>query len=61
MRVKKYITFGKPSIGADEINAVKQVIISKWIGSGPITEQFEKKFKKYKQSRYSCDYFSIFY
>jgi dTDP-4-amino-4,6-dideoxygalactose transaminase len=53
MRVKKYITFGKPSIGADEINAVKQVIISKWIGSGPITEQFEKKFKKYKQSRYS--------
>ena len=53
MQAKKFISFGKPSIGSDEVAAVKRVINSKWIGSGPITEQFEEEFKKYKQSRYS--------
>ena len=49
MNKKKFIIFGTPSIGKDEINAVKKVMASKWIGSGPITENFEKKFAKYKK------------
>ena len=43
----KYINFGEPNIGNEEINAVKKVMISKWIGSGPTTESFERKFKSY--------------
>ena len=41
----KYINFGEPNIGNEEINAVKKVMISKWIGSGPTTESFERKFR----------------
>ena len=49
MKKNKIIRFGTPYIGKDEINAVKKVINSKWIGSGPITEKFERRFKKYKK------------
>jgi dTDP-4-amino-4,6-dideoxygalactose transaminase len=52
MKVKNYITYGEPAIGPDEVNAVLNVIKSKWIGSGPVTERFEKKFKEYKKSNY---------
>jgi dTDP-4-amino-4,6-dideoxygalactose transaminase len=47
---KKYIVYGEPSIGSDEIEAVLKVIKSKWIGSGPVTQRFEEDFKKYKKS-----------
>lgn len=50
---KKFITFGKPCIDQKEISFVKKVIKSKWIGSGPVTEKFEKNFRKYKKSKYS--------
>ena len=40
-----FIPFGKPYIGNEEIKFITNVIKSKWIGSGPITEKFEKKFK----------------
>ena len=48
----KYIIYGEPAIGFQEINAVVKVIRSRWIGSGPITQQFERKFKEYKKSNY---------
>tara|TARA_Y100000590_G_scaffold122937_1_gene140820 strand:+ start:279 stop:1469 length:1191 start_codon:yes stop_codon:yes gene_type:complete len=48
---KDIIGFGRPDIGKEEIAAVKKVIESKWIGSGPVTENFEKKFKRYKKSK----------
>jgi|TARA_B110000495_G_C23025327_1_gene609173 dTDP-4-amino-4,6-dideoxygalactose transaminase len=50
---KKYIIFGRPYLGNEEIKSVTKVIKSKWIGSGPITELFEKKFKIYKKSKYT--------
>ena len=50
---KNFIPFGKPSIGNQEIQFVSKIIRSKWIGSGPITEEFERKFKKYKKSKYA--------
>ena len=43
--MKKFITFGEPSIGKKEINLLKKTIDSKWIGSGPVTEKFEKSFR----------------
>ena len=49
----KTIPFGLPCISKDEINAVKKVIESKWIGSGPITQKFERKFRVYKKSKYA--------
>ena len=48
---KQTIGFGRPDIGNNEINAVKKVIESKWIGSGPVTEKFERMFKKYKKTK----------
>ena len=51
MKIKDYITYGEPSIGAKEIKSILKVIKSKWIGSGPVTEAFEKKFKNYKKSK----------
>ncbi len=51
--IKKFIPFGKPYIGNKEIKFIINVIKSKWIGSGPITEKFENNFKKYKSSRYA--------
>tara|TARA_Y100000768_G_C23987093_1_gene689579 strand:+ start:1153 stop:2319 length:1167 start_codon:yes stop_codon:yes gene_type:complete len=51
--MRKFIPFGKPDIGKDEINFITKVIKSKWIGSGPITEKFENSFKKYKKSKFA--------
>ena len=50
---KKFITFGRPYIGNEEIKAVTNVMKSKWIGSGAVTEIFENNFKKYKKSKYA--------
>jgi dTDP-4-amino-4,6-dideoxygalactose transaminase len=48
---REFIGFGRPDIGNNEIRAVKKVIQSKWIGSGPVTEKFEEMFRKYKKSK----------
>ena len=48
---KKFIIFGKPNIGKAEIEGIKSVVNSKWVGTGPITNKFEKLFKKYKNSK----------
>lgn len=50
---KKYIIFGKPSLGNEEIIYLKKVFNSKWIGTGPVTEKFENNFKNYKKTNYS--------
>ena len=51
--MQKFIPFGRPSVGREEIKFITKVIQSKWIGSGPITEEFERKFKNYKKSKYA--------
>jgi dTDP-4-amino-4,6-dideoxygalactose transaminase len=50
---RKHITFGKPFVGKEELDILSKVIKSKWIGTGPITQNFEEKFKKYKESKYA--------
>lgn len=37
----------KPSMGAEEMNATRHVLESGWIGLGPKTEEFERKFSEY--------------
>jgi len=42
-----YIPFHQPSIGEEEIEAVKQVLASKWLTTGPVTHEFEAEFAAY--------------
>lgn len=49
----KFLVFGKPYICKEEINEVVNTLKSGWIGTGPKTEIFEKKFKKYVGSKYA--------
>jgi len=51
--MKKYITFGSPSIGNEEIRAVTKCMRSGWIGTGPLVKKFEKNFGIYSKSDYA--------
>jgi len=37
----------KPCIGMEEVEAVKEVLLSGWLGLGPKTTEFEKNFSEY--------------
>ena len=51
--MKKYITFGSPAIGKEEIKAVTKCLKSGWIGTGPLVKKFEKKFSNYSNSKFA--------
>ncbi len=53
MHKNKFISFGKPYLGSAELKSVKKVIDSAWLGTGEITNQFEKKFTKYKKTKFA--------
>ena len=53
MQIKNFIPFGKPSLHEAEFSNVYSVLKSKWIGTGPIVEKFEKNFSNYKKSNYA--------
>lgn len=38
------VPFHKPSIDQDEVEAVKKVLASGWLTTGPVTQEFEKQF-----------------
>jgi dTDP-4-amino-4,6-dideoxygalactose transaminase len=42
-----FLVFGSPAIGEDEINAVRDVMLSGWMGTGPKSKQFEEEFRAY--------------
>jgi len=42
----------KPQISKDDLKAVNDVLISGWIGNGPKTEEFEKRFLSYISGKY---------
>lgn len=46
------ISLFKPSIGESELESLREVFKSGWIGLGPITEQFEKEFADYIGCKY---------
>lgn len=50
---KNFLMFGRPDIGEEEIREVVNSLKSGWIGTGPKVQQFEEKFKNYKQASYA--------
>jgi dTDP-4-amino-4,6-dideoxygalactose transaminase/lipopolysaccharide/colanic/teichoic acid biosynthesis glycosyltransferase len=39
-----FIPFHRPSIGQEEFQAVREVLESRWLTTGPVTQQFERDF-----------------
>jgi perosamine synthetase len=37
----------RPSLGAEELRAVASVFESRWLGMGPVTEEFEQRLRKF--------------
>lgn len=50
---KKFITFGSPSLGEEEIAEVVKCMKEGWIGTGPRAKKFETMFKNLKGSKYA--------
>lgn len=48
----KFLIFGSPIIGNDEIDEVVASMRSGWIGTGPKVEKFEHLFSEYKGTKY---------
>jgi len=49
----RYLVFGSPSIGEEEILEVSQSMRSGWVGTGPKVKRFEEMFKKFKNCRHA--------
>ena len=49
----KFITFGKPSLYEGELREITKTLKSGWLGTGPKSYKFEKKFSDYNKSKYS--------
>lgn len=50
---KKFLVFGKPYVGKEEIEEVVATLKSGWWGTGPKAEKFEKEFAKYTNAKYA--------
>lgn len=50
---KKFLVFGKPYVGKEEIKEVVDTLKSGWWGTGPKAEKFEKEFATYVKSKYA--------
>lgn len=49
---QKYLIFGSPLIGREEINEVADSLRSGWLSTGPKVSYFEKELKKYLGANY---------
>jgi dTDP-4-amino-4,6-dideoxygalactose transaminase len=52
-RAEKYIVFGAPLIGEEEIEEVCATLRSGWIGTGPKVRHFEELFREYVGARHA--------
>ena len=41
------VPFSPPDMSEEEVNEVREAIISKWITTGPKTKEFEQKISEY--------------
>jgi dTDP-4-amino-4,6-dideoxygalactose transaminase len=48
-----FLPFGVPAIGEDEIAEVTATLRSRWIGTGPRSQQFEREFAEYVGARHA--------
>jgi dTDP-4-amino-4,6-dideoxygalactose transaminase len=48
-----FLVFGAPAVGEEEANAVRDVILSGWMGTGPKSKLFEERFKAYVGREYA--------
>jgi perosamine synthetase len=44
MNGEPFIPFHRPSIGHEEMQAVQKVLESRWLTTGPVTQEFERQF-----------------
>ncbi|MBI5643975.1 MAG: DegT/DnrJ/EryC1/StrS family aminotransferase [Deltaproteobacteria bacterium] len=51
---EKFLVFGSPVIGEDEIDEVVASMRSGWLGTGPKVARFEEDFRKYKNAACSA-------
>lgn len=49
----RYLVFGSPSIGEEEILEITESIRSGWVGTGPKVKRFEEMFREYKHCRHA--------
>ncbi len=49
----RYLVFGSPLIGEEEILEVSQSMRSGWVGTGPKVKRFEEMFKTFKNCRHA--------
>lgn len=49
----KFLVFGKPKIGKDEIDEVVASLEIGWLGTGPKVAKFENEIAKYTNSKYA--------
>lgn len=50
---QKFIPFHRPSIGAEEMRSVEQVLSSGWLTTGPMTIKFEQQFASFVGCKYA--------
>ncbi len=48
------LVFGKPLIGEEELDEVRETLLSGWIGTGPRVAHFEEAFKAYKGAAHAA-------
>src|SRR3954469_2004892 len=46
-RRSSFLVFGAPAVGTEEADAVRDVILGGWMGTGPRTKLFEDRFRAY--------------
>ena len=54
MNEQKFIVFGSPILGDEEIDSVTTTLRSAWIGTGPRVQDFEKAMRDYSGAPYSA-------